>query len=203
MNKRVWDLYAPIYEKAMRMDQKYYRYMYDRIPVLIQDKVVLEIATGPGLLAKHIAYAAKSIIATDCSEGMIKEARKGVYAKNLSFGVADAINLPYTDGSFDVVIIANALHVMENPEQALSEINRVLRSNGILIAPNFVGHKAGIVSKIWSGILKLTGIRFDHQWTSQEYLQWLENHGWKVTFSKLLPSRISLMYVECIRKAGV
>lgn len=51
MNKSVWDLYAPIYEKAMRMDQKYYRYMYDRIPVLIQDKVVLEIATGPGLLA--------------------------------------------------------------------------------------------------------------------------------------------------------
>lgn len=59
MNKRVWDLYAPIYEKAMRMDQKYYRYMYDCIPVLTQDKVVLEIATGPGLLAKHIAYAAK------------------------------------------------------------------------------------------------------------------------------------------------
>lgn len=46
MNKRVWDLYAPIYENAMRMDQKYYRYTYDRIPVLIQDKVVLEIATG-------------------------------------------------------------------------------------------------------------------------------------------------------------
>ena len=42
---------------------------------------MLEIATGPGLLAKHIAYAAKSIIATDYSEGMIKEARKGVYAK--------------------------------------------------------------------------------------------------------------------------
>ena len=42
---------------------------------------MLEIATGPGLLAKHIAYAAKSVIATDYSEGMIKEARKGVYAK--------------------------------------------------------------------------------------------------------------------------
>ena len=32
MNKKVWDLYAPIYEKAMRMDRKYYQYMYDRIP---------------------------------------------------------------------------------------------------------------------------------------------------------------------------
>ena len=31
MNKKIWDLYAPIYEKAMRMDQKYYAYMYKRI----------------------------------------------------------------------------------------------------------------------------------------------------------------------------
>ena len=31
MKKKVWDLYAPIYEKAMRMDQKYYQYMYDRM----------------------------------------------------------------------------------------------------------------------------------------------------------------------------
>ena len=61
MNKRVWDLYAPIYENAMRMDQKYYRYTYDRIPVLIQDKVVLEIATGPGLLAKHIALMLQKV----------------------------------------------------------------------------------------------------------------------------------------------
>ena len=29
MNKKIWDLYAPIYEKAMRMDQKYYAYMYN------------------------------------------------------------------------------------------------------------------------------------------------------------------------------
>ncbi len=29
MNKKIWDLYAPIYEKAMRMDRKYYQYMYD------------------------------------------------------------------------------------------------------------------------------------------------------------------------------
>lgn len=50
MNKRVWDLYAPIYEKAMRMDQKYYRYMYDRIPVLIQDKVVFGDCYGARLI---------------------------------------------------------------------------------------------------------------------------------------------------------
>ena len=200
MKKKVWDLYAPIYEKAMRLDQKYYQYMYDRIPTKIKDKKVLEIATGPGLLAKHVAYASKSMIATDYSEGMIKEACKGEYSEKLKFEVADATNLPYPDNSFDVVLIANALHVMPSPEKALSEINRVLRNEGILIAPNFVGHKKGAVSKLWSGILKIAGIKFEHQWTSDEYLEWLEKNGWNVTFSKLLPSRISLMYAECIRK---
>ena len=200
MKKKVWDLYAPIYEKAMRMDKKYYQYMYDRIPKQIIDKEVLEIATGPGLLAKHVAHASKSMIATDYSDGMIKEARKGNYPAKLKFEVADATDLPYVDNSFNVVLIANALHVMPDPQKALSEIDRVLCKDGLLIAPNFVGHKKGVVSKIWSGILKLAGIRFDHQWTPDEYLIWLENHGWKVAFSKLLPSRISLMYVECVRK---
>ena len=199
MNKKIWDLYAPIYEKAMRMDQKYYEYMYNRIPLQIDGKEVLEIATGPGLLAKHVAGASRKMMATDYSEGMIREAMKGEYPENLKFEVADATDLPYADKTFDAVLIANALHVMPDPQKALSEIDRVLRADGILIAPNFVGHKKGVISKIWGGILKLAGVKFEHQWTSEEYLKWLEEHGWKVTFSKLLPSRISLMYAECAR----
>ena len=31
MNKKIWDLYGPYYEKEMRMDQIYYAYMYKRI----------------------------------------------------------------------------------------------------------------------------------------------------------------------------
>ncbi len=200
MNKKIWDLYAPIYEKAMRLDQKYYQYMYDRIPQTIKDKEVLEIATGPGLLAKHLADHTKSMIACDYSEGMIKEARKQPYSSKLIFEVADATNLPYKDHSFDCIIIANALHVMPNPEKALSEIDRVLRKDGILIAPNFVGHQNGFVSKIWSRLLKLAGIQFQHQWTAKQYLKWLDQNGWNITFSKLLDSRIALMYTECIRK---
>lgn len=202
MNKKIWDLYAPIYEKAMRMDVKYYRYMYDRIPTRIADMDVLELATGPGLLAKHVAHATKSMIATDYSEGMIKEALKESCPPQLKFEVADATALPYADKSFDAVLIANALHVMPNPEKALSEIDRVLKDGGLLIAPNFVGHGNGVVSRIWSGFLKIAGISFEHQWTPEEYSDWLAAHGWQISFSKLLPARISLMYVECRRKEG-
>ena len=199
MKKKIWDLYAPIYEKAMRADYKYYKFMYDRIPTKIQNKEVLEIATGPGLLAKHVAYAAKRMVATDYSEGMIREAKKGEHADNLSFEIADAANLPYKDHSFDVVLIANALHVMPEPEKALREINRVLREGGLLIAPNFVSHKAGLISRLWSGSLKLAGIKFEHQWNGEEYLAWLRENGWKILYQKSCPARISLMYTECIR----
>jgi len=114
--------------------------------------------------------------------------------------VADATCLPYENNSFDVVIIANALHVMPEPQKALKEIDRVLKDGGLLIAPNFVGHKKGVISRIWSEILKIAGIRFEHQWTSEEYLRWLEFHGWRVRFPKELGARIPLVYTECVRK---
>jgi ubiquinone/menaquinone biosynthesis C-methylase UbiE len=200
MKKKIWDLYAPIYERAMRADANIYEFMYARIPKVIRGKEVLEIATGPGLLAKHVAPAAKRMVATDYSDGMIREANKGERPSNLTFEVADATELPYMDDSFDVVLIANALHVMPEPEKALSEINRVLRLDGILIAPNFVEHRGGFTSRVWSAILKVAGIRFEHQWTGQEYLDWLETHGWRVTFSRQMSARISLMYTECRRR---
>lgn len=93
MTKKMWDLYAPIYERAMRSDRKTNQFMYDRIPESIRNKDVLEIATGPGLLAKHVASASKTMIATDYSEGMIAQATKGVYPTKLRFEVADATAL--------------------------------------------------------------------------------------------------------------
>lgn len=46
-------------------------------------------------------------------------------------------------------------------------------------------------------MLKLAGIRFEHQWTAEEYLNWLDAHGWRVVFSKELSARITMMYAEC------
>lgn len=50
-------------------------------------------------------------------------------------GWADATDLPYEDESFDAIVIANALHIMPNPEWAIREMKRVLKSDGVIIAP--------------------------------------------------------------------
>lgn len=199
MKKKIWDLYAPLYERAMRADEKAYRYMCERIPEQIRGREVLELATGPGLLARHVAPAAARMVATDYSPGMIAQAQKGDCPGNLCFEVADATALPYGDDAFDVVLIANVLHVMPAPERALEEIGRVLRPGGLLIAPNFVSHRQGLGSRLWSGLLHLAGIRFAHQWSGKAYLDFLASQGWQACFSRELSARFPLLYAELQR----
>lgn len=198
MKKKIWDIYAPIYERAMRSDRKVYQKMYRRIGELVKDKDVLEVATGPGLLAKGVAANSNYMIATDYSTGMIKEAKKGAYPENLTFEVADAKALPYNDETFDIVIIANALHVMPNPRRALKEIKRVLKNGGTLVCPNFINHKNGIFSSIWSKVLSIAGIKFENQWTMDEYIDFIKANGWIIKYTEYMPARIPIAYVECV-----
>lgn len=198
MKKGVWNFFAPIYERAMKSQKSIYDYIYKEISAAASGKDVLELATGPGMIAKHIAPSAKSVTATDFAPKMIEAAKKGSVPENVSFEVADATNLRYQNDSFDLVVIANALHIIPEPEKALAEIDRVLKSNGTLIAPNFIEREKG-KKNLWQKILSLVGIKFAHEWTKEEYKTFLSDHGWQVTKSHVCKGRIDLLYAECKR----
>ncbi|MBR3508018.1 MAG: methyltransferase domain-containing protein [Lachnospiraceae bacterium] len=199
-DKNIWDRFAPVYSHFVTGtpgNKKAYEAMYRRIRKVVRDKEVLEIATGPGVIAKQVADEAKSMIATDFSDKMLAVARRGMVPENLKFEWANAQYLPYADESFDVVIIANALHVIPEPEKVLKEIQRVLRPDGILIAPNFVHDNQKKVSEAFSKMLSMAGVEFKAKWSMDGYLAFLKENGFHVTGAKQLPSTIPLAYVEC------
>ncbi|MBO5606724.1 MAG: class I SAM-dependent methyltransferase [Treponema sp.] len=200
MGKTIWDRFAPVYSLAMKSQKNIYDYMYNHIADAVKGKSVLELATGPGLIAKKIAWSAERIVATDFSPQMIEQAKKGQIPSNVVFEIADASDLQYEDNFFDAVIIANALHVVPNPEKVLSEIDRVLVNGGLLICPTFIHRSAEKKENLWAKILKLVGIKFAHQWTADEFTNFMENNGWKITAGEVVPGRIDLFYAECVRK---
>ncbi len=58
MKKTIWDTFAPIYERAMKSQKNIYDFLYRQISIASFDKTVLELATGPGMIARHIAHSA-------------------------------------------------------------------------------------------------------------------------------------------------
>ena len=197
------DRTAKIYDYFMKKDHKAYKQMYSLIYPVVRHKQVLELATGTGLIAKHIVRSADHIEATDASQEMIEQAKQGVKSTKLYFSVQDMFHLPYADQSFDVVIVSNALHIVPEPERALAEIRRVLKEDGILIAPTFTHAGNDFRGKVKAVFMKLAGFPLHSKWTSHEYLAFLRENGWAVQKSTVLKASFPLAYAECVKSEEI
>lgn len=96
---------------------------------------VLDLASGPGLLARDAALRvapAGTVLATDIAEGMLAEGarRCGEHAKAPCFAATDAEHLCLADASVDRVLAGLALFIFPQPERALAEMHRVLVPGG-------------------------------------------------------------------------
>ena len=194
-----WDRNAKIYNRFMRRDAAAYERMYELLRPVVRRKTVLELATGTGLIAKNIVRAASHIVVTDASEEMIAEAGRDNHSAKLHFSVQDMFCLPYANGSFDVVIVSNALHIVPHPEKALAEIRRVLKDDGVLIAPTFTHAGNSFPGKVKAFFMKLAGFPLHSRWTSEEYLRFLRQNSWTVRKSAVLKASFPLTYAECVK----
>ena len=197
-HKNFWDKNAGRYDRFMRKDRAAYDEMYELIRPVVRHKTVLELATGTGLIAKHIVNAAAHIEATDASAEMITEAKRTRSAK-LHFSVQDMFRLPYANQSFNVVIVSNALHIVPQPEKALQEIKRVLKDDGVLIAPTFTHAGNSFSGMVRAFFMRMAGFPLRSKWTSAEYLSFLRQNGWAVRKSVVLKASFPLTYTECVK----
>ena len=186
--KGFWDKNAGRYDRFMRKDRAAYEKMY-------ADPAGGESKNRTGGCHRHGAYrkehrdAAVHIEATDASAQMILEAKRDNQSAKLHFSVQDMFRLPYAQKSFEVVIASNALHIVPHPEKALQEIRRVLKDDGVLIAPTFTHAGNSVSGKAKAFFMSMAGFPLHSRWTSEEYLRFLRQNGWAVQKSAVLKAR--------------
>ena len=96
---------------------------------------ILDLAAGPGSSSEPLFKAGATVFATDFSEGMLAAGRKA--RPHLPFTKADALNLPFKDGEFDLVTISFGLRNTQNTAKALAEMLRVVKPGGHLVVAEF------------------------------------------------------------------
>ncbi|WP_297811766.1 class I SAM-dependent methyltransferase [uncultured Finegoldia sp.] len=184
-NKKFWDKFAKLYDPFMKKDRGVYDKVCEYIvPHLNENMDVLELACGSGQLSFSLSKHTGSWIGTDFSQQMIMEAKKRGEGKNLTFEVADATKLPYENDKFDCVLIANALHIMPNPDEAMKEIFRVLKPNGTLFAPTFLWSE-GKQRKIIKSLMSVLGFKMYREWNKKQFEDFVEEYGFSVVEMKL------------------
>jgi ubiquinone/menaquinone biosynthesis C-methylase UbiE len=94
---------------------------------------VLEVAPGPGYFAIEIARLGRfQVTGLDISHTMVEISKENAAAAgvNIEFRLGDATEMPFADGSFDLVVCQAAFKNFKRPVSALNEVHRVLRRGG-------------------------------------------------------------------------
>jgi ubiquinone/menaquinone biosynthesis C-methylase UbiE len=130
---------AERYETAMRVARPAVERLF-ALAELEEGLHVLDVATGPGIVARQVARlvgSGGSVVGVDLAEEALEKARQRAAAENLlqvKFEVADAEALGFEAQSFDRVFCSMALMHFPYPEKALLEFKRLLKPGGKLLA---------------------------------------------------------------------
>ena len=133
-NEQKWNRRSESFDKK-RFD--YFRWLQKQVLSLISFQPgtsFLDLGCGTGWAVCYVEGLLEGqgqFIGIDISQGMIERARENASSlENVHFHIASAEQLPIEDDTIDNIICTNSFHHYLHPEKALTEIFRVLRSNG-------------------------------------------------------------------------
>lgn len=188
-----WTTFAGVYDLFERI---YNGKVYDNFGRNVASKIissddVLECACGTGIITERVAPVCKSIVATDYSEGMLKQVTKKCgKLSNVTIKEANIMELSYGDETFDKVIAGNVIHLLDNPKGAIEELLRVCKTGGKVIIPTYVtATKEGKRSFIIK-VLEKMGASFKNDFTYDSYKEFFKKLGYENVEFELVEGRM-------------
>ena len=121
-----FEILAPIYDRAIPFSRLELMLKKVDLPV---DGILLDVGGGTGRVASALKAYTREVFVADFSRGMLTEASQ----KKLKCLQTPAENLPFADGTFERIIIVDALHHVYHQAQTAAEMWRVLKVGGRLV----------------------------------------------------------------------
>lgn len=199
-DKNFWNFCVFMYDFWHNLEHKSYKLVADNICRKIQgDEKILEVACGTGILTQEISrrYHGLNYTAIDYAQNMIEICQKKRI--DVTFEIADATKLPYDSESFDIIIIANALHIIPEPSKVISEINRCLKNDGTIYAPNFLTPST-FKEKLILDIIRYFGYNVHNEFSYDSYINFLKSNGLEVNETAIYECFRTLLFTECSKQ---
>lgn len=126
-----------LHEKYSTNSQGWFNWLFEKIDFSKVNRL-LELGCGNGKLWQEnkIDLRNREIFLSDISEGMVDEVRNKL-GSDFNCIVADAEKIPFKDAYFDSIIANHVLFYLNDLNQGLKEISRVLKPNGVLYCSTY------------------------------------------------------------------
>lgn len=109
---------------------------------------ILDIATGTATYGRHVAGDRRKVYGVDISFEMLNKGRKYIKKEkrqNIQLARCDAMKLPFATGFFDGCLFLGSLHIFNNTEGILAEVNKVLKPGALMVVTTLIRGDKGIL----------------------------------------------------------
>ncbi len=154
---RRYDLTAKMYDVRYAEEQELkYKTALKRLKA-IRNGSALDVGCGTGLLFKHVAAEAKTVVGVDISGKLLLRAKESARDfRNVHLVQADADHMPFKDNHFSVVFAFTVLQNMPKPLETLNEIKRVAKLEASIVV---TGLKKAFSLEAFGMLLQSAGLR--------------------------------------------
>jgi ubiquinone/menaquinone biosynthesis C-methylase UbiE len=98
-----------------------------------QGEIILDAGCGTGVFTRDILLSGSRVIGLDISSPMLIRARKKLKEFPFQMVLADMLNLPFSESSFDKVVSVTAVEFIEDAREAVGELFRVTKKGGYIV----------------------------------------------------------------------